>query len=1786
MKKIYILAISLLFILTAQAQAPDWVWAKSPLGSGSESASSVATDVSNNVYVTGSFTSATVLFGTTTLTNGGSSDIYIAKYDPSGNVLWAIKGGGSGSDVSFGIAADAAGGVYITGYYTGATITFGTTTLNSAGSWDIFLAKYNSAGVFQWAKTIGGTGADQGYGIATDANNDVYITGNFFSGTMALSVGNLTNATTSTSDMFVIKYNSIGTIQWAKSAGSNGSEEGYGITADASGNIYAVGVYTSTNVTFGSTTLTNSTFLSRDIYLTKYDALTGTVTWAKTSGGTNQDYAYNVKADSNGDVYITGYFTSTTATFGGVSIANAGGNTRLFTVKYNSAGISQWAKSPTSTGSAVGSAIALDYQNNVFVTGYYRDVSVNFDGTILSNFNQFGADNDIFVVKYNSSGVQQWVRGDGNESDEGGSGISVDLNGNIYVVGSFDGGIYLGSIPVNGNGNGDMFIGKLPTCIPIMTNISSANICSGNVISIPLTSSLASSYSWIANNNSNTTGESLTTQTATTISNTLVNLSSNSQTVTYTVTPTSIVGGCIGPAQTISVAVNPLPNVTSIVSPSASVCSGQSITLTGLGATSYTWTGGATNGVSFVPVSTTTYTVTGTLAGCTNTATQSITVNPNGNSSFTYPLSTYCQTGSNPTPTVTVSGGVFSYTPSGLSINSSTGTINLGLSTLGTYQVTYTNAASGLCATSTSKSITVTSSPNATFSYTATPYCQGVNNPSPTFAIGSSAGIFTASPSGLVFISNTTGQVNLSASTPGNYTVTNSIAAGGGCAAASASSSIVVKQSPALTSTSAAAVCSGGTVSISLVSDIASTYQWSAVDNGNTIGESTTVQTAATLSNTITLTSINGTIVSYYVTPTANGCTGTIQQINVTVNPVPSMTNLNPQTLCSGGAVSMPLSSNIFATYSWIAANNTNTSGESTTAKSTTTINDIITNSTNSPQDVVYTVTPTSGTCIGAALTVIATINPKPIMSNVSTDVICSDGTVNIPLTSLIASTYSWKAANNSFTTGESTNLQNSNLLNNTITNNSTVAQDVVYTVTPTSTASVGCQGTTQTITITVNPKPTMTSSSAQTICSGTDVTIPLQSDVAASYTWIAANNSSTIGESTTLQYTNTLSNTIINQAGTIKIVNYTVTPTSNLGSCEGDQQSIAVTVKPLDDASFSYPSSTFCQSGANPTPSVNVQGVFSYHPLGLSINSSTGTINLASSNLGTYTLIHATAGSSITCSNKDSITITITSAFNATFSYAGTTYCQGANNPLPTFTGSGSAGAFSSTAGLQFANINTGEINLTTSTPGPYTVTNTIAAANGCSAAAANFNIVINPAPTMQSTATAQVCSGSAVTITLSSTISNSTYKWVASNNPNTSGQNLTPITSSTLKDTITNTTNGAENIYYSVTPTAIIGACIGAPQTITVTVNPLPIVSFTGLVNNVCLNSSPQSLIGTPSGNGGIFSITGGNGISGNSYTPLLAGVGTHTITYTYTDANMCTDAYSQSNTVLPKPIAPEICEVTVDSVNYNHNIIYWERGSYHNVRTFFVLREISTNNYSIIDSVPASSPGVYEDFAADPNTQGYRYKLKVIDTCNNFSDEDKYHNTIWLNYLGLGILSWTPYSIESNPNPVLNYNVYRDNTGTGPFQVIGTPTGNQTGFTDNDYALYPNARYRVDVDWSRSCDPTLRTTASISTTRSNIKNRTAVGIKNNATLIMQISIVPNPANEQITINTAANLQITSIQIFDLTGREVHHSFVTPSRVEGHTTIDVHTLAPAIYTITLRGKDFVVNKKLVISE
>jgi hypothetical protein len=330
------------------AKAQELEWATSAGGAGIVQDLGIATDPRGNGYVTGRFF-GTATFGAgeaneTVLTSTGSTDdVFVATYAPNGTLLWATSAGGGLSAQGRGIAADPRGNGYVTGRFFG-TATFGAgeaneTVLTSAGSEDMFVAKYAPNGTLLWATSAGGGGIDRGLGIATDPLGNGYVTG-FFLGPATFGAGeaNETVLTSAGSDVFVAKYAPNGTLLWATSAGGAGTDWGRGIATDPRGNGYVTGQF-SGMATFGAgeaneTVLTSAG--SEDMFVAKY-APNGTLLWATSAGGARIDLGLGIATDPRGNGYVTGRFSGT-ATFGvgeaNETVLTSTGSEDVFVAKY------------------------------------------------------------------------------------------------------------------------------------------------------------------------------------------------------------------------------------------------------------------------------------------------------------------------------------------------------------------------------------------------------------------------------------------------------------------------------------------------------------------------------------------------------------------------------------------------------------------------------------------------------------------------------------------------------------------------------------------------------------------------------------------------------------------------------------------------------------------------------------------------------------------------------------------------------------------------------------------------------------------------------------------------------------------------------------------------------------------------------------------------------------------------------------------------------------------------------------------------------------------------------------------------------------------------------------------------------------------------------------------------------------------------------------------------------------------------------------------------------------
>ena len=432
------------------AQAPDWLWAERAGGSDRDLGEAIAVDGSGNVLVAGRFR-GTAEFGDVTLTSAGEDDVFVAKVDAQGNMIWAKRAGGSGFDRGRGIAVDAEGNALVTGWFNG-TAEFGDVTLTSAGGSDIFVAKVDPQGNVVWAQRAGGSSedilyTDRGVGIAVDGSGNALVTGDFegtaeFGDTTLTSVGG--------SDVFVAKVDAQGNVVWAQRAGSSpGDDTGFAIAVDGSGNALVTGEFLDT-AEFGEATLTSTG--SYDAFIAKYDAQ-GNVVWAERAGGSGIDSGEATAVDGSGNALVAGVFRGT-AEFGAATLTSAG-SFDAFVAKVDAQGNVVWAERAGGSGFDESHAIAVDGAGNALVTGQFERTA-EFGAATLASAGSF----DAFVAKVDAGGNVAWVRRAGGSGKDFGNAIALDESGNALVTGQA-GTAEFGDITLTSAGETDAFVAKL-----------------------------------------------------------------------------------------------------------------------------------------------------------------------------------------------------------------------------------------------------------------------------------------------------------------------------------------------------------------------------------------------------------------------------------------------------------------------------------------------------------------------------------------------------------------------------------------------------------------------------------------------------------------------------------------------------------------------------------------------------------------------------------------------------------------------------------------------------------------------------------------------------------------------------------------------------------------------------------------------------------------------------------------------------------------------------------------------------------------------------------------------------------------------------------------------------------------------------------------------------------------------------------------------------------------------------------------------------------------------------
>lgn len=254
--RLILLSLSFFAILSVNAQ--NISWAKSAQGTQLDEGTGIAVDGNGNTYITGLFESETLTFGSKTLTNTleTKEDIFVAKFDINGDCIWAKSFGGPGNEAGNKIVLDQTNNVlYVVGYMYG-SFNFGGTPLTLIGYKDVVLLKMDLDGNPIAGKNFGSNSDTNGKDICLDQNGNVFITGFFFGTSIDFGTGSLMNA--GFVNAFVAKFDPSLTNLWAQRIGGSENDRGFGIDSDEDGAVYVTGSFNSPSISLGANTITNN----------------------------------------------------------------------------------------------------------------------------------------------------------------------------------------------------------------------------------------------------------------------------------------------------------------------------------------------------------------------------------------------------------------------------------------------------------------------------------------------------------------------------------------------------------------------------------------------------------------------------------------------------------------------------------------------------------------------------------------------------------------------------------------------------------------------------------------------------------------------------------------------------------------------------------------------------------------------------------------------------------------------------------------------------------------------------------------------------------------------------------------------------------------------------------------------------------------------------------------------------------------------------------------------------------------------------------------------------------------------------------------------------------------------------------------------------------------------------------------------------------------------------------------------------------------------------------------
>ena len=473
-----LLAFSLLPFSGGLLRAQSWQWAVGAQtgGGGRSNATATAVDAAGNTIVAGSF-SGTLTLGSFILTSAGSDDIYVARFDPAGGAIQAVRAGGSDYDYVTGVVVDAGGTVTVVGEFNSPTIAFGPNTLTNANptvgnssTADVFVARLNSTGTWVQALAAGGPSSDYANAVALDGSGNPVVAGTFRN---AAAFGATTLSSAGGDDIFVGRVNPNGT--WGTVTPAGGSDRDYPsrLAVEASGGVVVAGIFGSQTIAFGLSVLANNGVVgfSNEIFVARL-APAGTWTSAVRAGGPDTELVSGLALSASNEAVVYGRYSGT-ATFGALALTSTagGGSLDIFVARLSNANIWTQAISGGGDGTEFPTAFALDADGTATVGGYFYGPATVFGSITLLNANPSpgppmpARTADGFLARLSPAGTWTQALRIGGPADDAIGGLAAAGAGRVSVVGQFNSptiafdGVVLSNS--GSTGNGAAFVARL-----------------------------------------------------------------------------------------------------------------------------------------------------------------------------------------------------------------------------------------------------------------------------------------------------------------------------------------------------------------------------------------------------------------------------------------------------------------------------------------------------------------------------------------------------------------------------------------------------------------------------------------------------------------------------------------------------------------------------------------------------------------------------------------------------------------------------------------------------------------------------------------------------------------------------------------------------------------------------------------------------------------------------------------------------------------------------------------------------------------------------------------------------------------------------------------------------------------------------------------------------------------------------------------------------------------------------------------------------------------------------